>query len=319
MIHDQITRNLYLARLEMETIDNITLNFSDQNIFILNISLGIIMFGVALKLTPEDFKMVLANPIGTLAGVLSQFVVLPMLTFAVIWMLEPKPSFALGMMMVAACPGGNISNFFSAMAKGNIALSVSLTAISSVLAIFMTPINLAFWASMYEPTANLLNEVHMDFWGVLETIVIIMGIPIILGMTFRHKFPGLSEKLHPYMHYGSILIFAAIVILAFMANIDIFLNYIHLVVFLVFVHNAMALISGYQIGRIFGLNEPDRRSLAIETGIQNSGLGLLLIFAFFQGLGGMAIVAAWWGIWHIVAGLSVSYYWNYSVSTVTAK
>ena len=121
------------------------------------------------------------------------------------------------------------------------------------------------------------------------------------------------------MHYGSILIFAAIVILAFTANIDIFLNYIYLVVFLVFVHNAVALLSGYQLGKLFKLNEPDRRSLAIETGIQNSGLGLVLIFAFFDGLGGMAIVAAWWGIWHIVAGMSVSYFWNYRVSTVSAK
>lgn len=303
----------------MESIDNITLNFSDENIFILNISLGIIMFGVALKLTPDDFKMVLANPLGTFVGVLSQFFILPFLTFLIIWLLEPRPSFALGMMMVAACPGGNISNFFSALAKGNIALSVSLTAISSVLAIFMTPINLAFWASMYEPTAQLLTEVSLNFWDVLKTIVIILGIPIILGMTFRHKFPKTSQKLHPYMHYGSILIFAAIVILAFTANIDIFLSYIHMVVLLVFLHNAVALTSGYQLGKVFGLTEPDRRSLAIETGIQNSGLGLLLIFAFFQGLGGMAIVAAWWGIWHIISGMSLAYWWNYRVSTVTAK
>ena len=303
----------------MESIDNITLNFSDQNILILNISLGIIMFGVALKLTVDDFKLVLANPLGTFVGVLSQFIVLPFLTFVVIWLLEPRPSFALGMMMVAACPGGNISNFFSALAKGNIALSVSLTAISSVLAIFMTPINLAFWAGMYEPTSQLLTEVSLNFWDVLQTIIIILGIPIILGMTFRHKFPKTAGKLQPYMHYGSILIFAAIVILAFTANIDIFLNYIHMVVLLVFLHNAIALTTGYQLGRLFKLNEPDRRSLAIETGIQNSGLGLLLIFAFFQGLGGMAIVAAWWGIWHIVSGMSLAYWWNYRVSTVVAK
>ncbi len=303
----------------MESIDNITLNFSDQNLFVLNISLGIIMFGVALKLTPTDFKMVFSNPLGTFVGVFSQFVMLPFLTYVIIWMLEPRPSFALGMMMVAACPGGNISNFFSSLAKGNVALSVSLTAVSSILAIFMTPINLAFWAGMYEPTSQLLTEVSLDFGEVLKTIIIILGIPLILGMTFRYKFPKTAEKLHPYMQYGSILIFAAIVIIAFAANIDIFFNYIYLVVLLVFLHNAVALISGYHLGRLFGLSEPDRRSLAIETGIQNSGLGLLLIFAFFQGLGGMAIVAAWWGIWHIISGMSLSYWWNYRVSTATAK
>ncbi|MFY0607849.1 MAG: bile acid:sodium symporter family protein [Cyclobacteriaceae bacterium] len=294
----------------MESIDSVTLNFSQQNIAILNLSLGLIMFGVALKLTLNDFKMVLSQPICTIAGVISQFLVLPFLTFLMIWITDPKPSFALGMMMVAACPGGNISNFFSALSKGNIALSVSLTAISSVLAIFMTPINLSFWASMYPPTAGLLTEVSLNFWDVLQTIITILGIPIILGMTVRHRFPEWAMKLQPYFHKLSIVIFAIIVILAFSANIDLFLKYIYLVVLLVFAHNAIALAAGYQMGRLFRLPASDRRSLAIETGIQNSGLGLLLIFTFFEGLGGMAIVAAWWGIWHIISGFSIAYWWN---------
>ena len=297
----------------MESIDQVTLNFSQDNLLILNISLGIIMFGVALKLTIQDFKMVLAQPMGTLVGVLSQFLVLPFLTYVMIWVIEPRPSFALGMMMVAACPGGNISNFFSALGKGNIALSVSLTAISSVLAIFMTPINLSFWASMYGPTADLLREVSLSFWDVFKTIVTILGIPIVIGMLVRHRFPKVADRLHPFFHYSSILIFAAIVILAFKANVDLFLEYIHLVVLLVFFHNLIALTAGYQLGALFRLPYADRRSLAIETGIQNSGLGLLLIFAFFEGLGGMAIVAAWWGIWHILSGMTLSYYWKYKV------
>ncbi|MEP4533477.1 MAG: bile acid:sodium symporter family protein [Cyclobacteriaceae bacterium] len=298
----------------MDSIDNITLNFSSENIFILNISLAFIMFGVAMQLTISDFKLILTQPFGTIAGLLSQFLVLPALTFIVIWILEPHPTFALGMMMVASCPGGNISNFFSALSKGNIALSVSLTAVSSVLAVFMTPFNLSFWASAYTPTANLLRAVNLNIGDVFETIVIILAIPLVLGMLVRHHFPNTAQKLHPYMHYSSILIFAAIVIMAFSANVEIFLNYIYLVVLLVFVHNAIALFAGYQMGRLFGLPQADRRTLAIETGIQNSGLGLLLIFAFFEGLGGMAIVAAWWGIWHIIAGLTISYYWKYKVA-----
>lgn len=295
----------------MDAIDNITLNFSAQNLAILNLSLAFIMFGVAMQLTLSDFKLILSQPIGTIAGLLSQFLVLPALTFVLIWVIEPHPTFALGMIMVAACPGGNISNFFSALSNGNIALSVSLTAVSSVLAIFMTPFNLSLWAGLYPPTAVLLREVSLNVGDVFQTIVIILGLPLVLGMFVRHRFPKTAARLHPYMHYSSILIFATIVILAFSANLDIFLQYIYMVVLLVFVHNALALISGYQIGRIFGLPTADRRTLAIETGIQNSGLGLLLIFAFFEGLGGMAIVAAWWGIWHIIAGLTVSYFWKY--------
>ena len=112
------------------------------------------------------------------------------------------------------------------------------------------------------------------------------------------------------MHYSSLVIFAGIVILAFTANFDLFISKIYLVLFIVFIHNAVALTSGYQMGAIFKLPLQDRRTLAIETGIQNSGLGLILIFTFFDGLGGMALVAAWWGIWHILAGLSLSFYWN---------
>lgn len=294
----------------MEPIDEITLNFSEGNLTLLNLSLGFIMFGVALNLDLKDFKLVWGQPLSTLLGLVSQFLLLPLLTYLLVLAFQPLPSFALGMMMVAACPGGNISNFFSSMAKGNIALSVSLTAVSSALSIFMTPINLALWASLYEPTSSLLTEISIDYWDVLKTILMIMGIPIILGMTVKTKWPALAKKMHPFMHYASIGIFAGIIAMAFSANISIFTNYIHMVLGLVFIHNAVALATGYGIGAAFRIPSADRRSLSIETGIQNSGLGLLLIFAFFNGLGGMAIIAAWWGIWHIVSGMIVSLWWN---------
>lgn len=294
----------------MDSIDQITLNFSEANLFYLNLSLGFIMFGVAINLKISDFALVLKNPKAGLAGALSQFLILPALTFLLVLILQPRPSFALGMMLVAACPGGNISNFMSAMAKGNTALSVSLTAVSSSLAIFMTPLNLTLWASLYPPTSGILTQVSLDFWQLLKTITLLLLIPIVLGMLLRKFRPGVADRLHPVMHYSSIFIFAAIVLMAFRANFDLFLEYIHLVIFLVLIHNAVALTAGYQIGRIFGLGSSDRRSIAIETGIQNSGLGLILIFSFFDGLGGMAIVAAWWGIWHILSGLSLAYFWN---------
>lgn len=294
----------------MNEIDQVTLNFSPESLFALNLSLGIIMFGVAINLKPEDFIRVFQNPKSALAGILSQFFVLPALTFLIIWIIEPRPSFALGMMLVAACPGGNISNFMCSMAKGNAALSVSLTAVSSSLAIVMTPLNLAFWSNLYPPTATIITEVSMDFWSMFQTIITILLIPIILGMLLRKWKPRIADRLHPVMHYSSILIFAVIVVLAFSANVDLFLEYIHMVVLLVFIHNAIALTAGYQMGRIFNLDEQDKRSIAIETGIQNSGLGLILIFGFFDGLGGMAIVAAWWGIWHIISGLSIAFFWS---------
>lgn len=303
----------------MNSIDSVVLNFSEGNLFLLNISLGFIMFGVAINLTPEDFLRVLRSPRSAIAGVLSQFILLPFLTFLLIWVIRPLPSLALGMMLVAACPGGNISNFMSSMAKGNTALSVSLTAISSFLAVVMTPINLTLWASLYEPTSLILKEVSLDFWELFRTITMLLIVPIILGMLLRKYRSKFADALHPVMHYTSILIFTVIVLMAFSANLDLFLEYIHYVVFLVLLHNAIALTSGYQVARIFRLPDADKRSLAIETGIQNSGLGLLLIFAFFDGLGGMAIVAAWWGIWHIISGLSLAYFWSRKANLLPAS
>ncbi|MEM9895628.1 MAG: bile acid:sodium symporter family protein [Bacteroidota bacterium] len=299
---------IYLAA--MNTIDDVRLVFDETNLFYLNLSLGFIMFGVAINLRLEDFTRILRNPKPVVLGLFSQFILLPFLTFLLVILSKPLPSLALGMFLVAACPGGNISNFMVKMANGNTALSVSLTAFSSTLAVFATPLNMAIWASLYEPTSILLRTVELDFWNLFRTIVIILLIPVVLGMMLRHYRPKIAKRIEPVMHYGSILIFAAIVLLAFKANFHLFLEYVPLVALLVFSHNALALISGYQLARIGKLRVQDRRSISIETGIQNSGLGLILIFTFFDGLGGMAIVTAWWGIWHIVSGVSLASFWS---------
>ncbi len=299
-----------------ESIDTLQLNLNSGGLHIMNVSLAIIMFGVALELTIEDFRKVAKNPKGTLIGLFSQFFVLPALTFLLVILMKPHPSFALGMMMVAACPGGNISNFFSLLAKGNAALSVSMTAFATLLSIFMTPFNFAFWASLYGPTNAILTEIHLDLFEVFRIIILILGIPLLLGMTLRHFKDTFSQKISPFIKNFGIIFFAGFVIVAFSMNFEHFTSYVHLVIALVFFHNAVALMSGYGLGYLFRLPKPDRKSIAIETGIQNSGLGLLLIFNFFDGLGGMALVAAWWGIWHIIAGLSIGWYWSIGKSTL---
>lgn len=291
------------------SLDSVKLNFSEDSLQILNFCLAVIMFGVALDIKLSDFKKIFYSPKSALVGLLSQFLLLPAVTFLLVWLIQPAPSIALGMMLVAACPGGNISNFMSHLARGNTALSVSLTSLGTVLAIFMTPLNLQIWASLYAPTANLLQEVSLDAWEVFKTIAILIGIPLLLGMYVRQRFPDFSAKLSGKVKPISILIFASFVVIAFINNLEAFLEYIHMVVLVVFFHNLAALSVGFYTGKIFRLPFDTCKTLAIETGIQNSGLGLILIFSFFSGLGGMAIVAAWWGIWHIISGLSLSTYW----------
>ena len=162
-------------------IDNIKINFDTEGLWILNIALAVIMFGVALSIKIADFKRLLQNPKVLLVGIFSQFIILPALTFAAIVIIKPHPSFALGMMMIAACPGGNVSNFFSKMAKGNAALSVSLTAFATVICLIMTPFNLQFYGGLYEPTNEILKTVELNPFKLFELILLILGIPIIMG------------------------------------------------------------------------------------------------------------------------------------------
>lgn len=201
------------------------------------------------------------------------------------------------------------------MSKGNTALSVSLTAIGTVLAIVMTPFNFELWAGLYPPTAKLLKEVQLDALDLFKAILLLAGAPLAIGMFFAHYFPIAAAKVSKGVKPVSILIFVAFIIIAFANNFDHFLKYIHLVLIIVFVHNATALLTGYWAARLSGLSPENQKTIAIETGIQNSGLGLLLIFSFFNGLGGMAIVAAWWGIWHIISGLFIATYWSRRTTT----
>ena len=296
--------------IEDKELDNADLKFDDKNIFIMNLSLGFIMFGVALQLKIDDFKRVFSAPKSVLIGFVSQFIALPFLTFLIVWIFKPMPSVAMGMMIVAACPGGNISNFMTSLANGNTALSVCMTAIASVCAVFMTPLNISFYGGFYPPTAAILEDVNVDFFDMLEILGMILLIPLVMGMTVRYYKPKVADLLNKFTHYGSMIIFGLIIVFAFITNMDLFLKYIHLVIFVVFAHNAIGIFTGFGLARLFKLPSKDQKTLAIETGIQNSGLGLALIFSSFSGMGGMVIVAGWWGIWHIISGLSLAYFFR---------
>jgi BASS family bile acid:Na+ symporter len=295
----------------MQELDNVKINFDNQSLWILNIALAVIMFGVALGINLDDFKRLLKQPKLVLIGVLLQFVLLPLMTFLLILIIKPQPSIALGMMMVAACPGGNISNFMTHLANGNTALSISLTAFGTLIAVFMTPFNFQFYGYLYEPTSLLLKEVQLNPFELLKLVVLILGIPLVLGMLFRSKNEKLAILISKRLKPLSIIVFIIIVIMAFTNNLDVFNDYAQYVVGIGVLHNLLAILLGFMVAKAFNLSFENQKTLAIETGIQNSGLGLLLIFTFFNGLGGMAIMAAFWGIWHIVSGLVISYFWSY--------
>ena len=291
-------------------LDHVHLNFAGDNFWLLNVLLGFIMFGVALEIKSEHFIQLLKHPKPALVGILSQVIITPALTFVLTLILKPSPSIALGMILVAACPGGNISNFISSLAKANVALAVSLTAFSTLMAFITTPLNFTIWASLNPATAPLLKEISISPFEMIKTVVLLLGIPLAIGIFISNKFPKFTAKIIKPIKISSIVIFAAFVLIAFSANIAIFLEYFFVILLLVFIHNSMALGIGFFTAKTFRLAKQDTRTLTIETGIHNSGLGLVLIFAFFNGLGGMAVIAAWWGIWHIISGLAIATYWS---------
>ncbi|MDQ2091744.1 bile acid:sodium symporter family protein [Marimonas arenosa] len=287
-------------------IDEVLLNFSPTSLQILNAILAVVMFSIAIDLKPGDFKKLAHAPKPLLTGLFSQFVVLPALTFCMILATAPQPSIALGLILVAACPGGNISNFITHRAGGNAALSVSMTAFATVGAILLTPVNIAFWGSLYGPTRAILQKTAIDPISVVITVSVMLVLPLCLGVMLNVKRPDITTRLRTPLQYLSMGIFVAFVVLALAANWDIFLQFAGAVAVLVLLHNALALGAGYATASLMGLSAFDRRAVTIETGIQNSGLGLILIFGFFSGLGGMAVVAAFWGIWHLLSGIALA-------------
>jgi BASS family bile acid:Na+ symporter len=293
--------------MDLAAIDQARLNFNPLGLFIINAAIGLMMLGVALELKLEDFKRIFVTPKAPLIGLAAQFALLPAFTFLLTLVLRPPPSIALGMILVAACPGGNLSNIMTFLARGNCAISVSMTAVSTLAAIIMTPLNLALWGSLNPNTAAILRRVSLSPLDVFITVFIILGIPLCIGLLIARSFPALAQKARRPFKIFSLVFFISIVGAALDVNWQNFLNYVGLVFIGVLIHNALALNLGYWCGRLFRLPEQDTRAVSIEVGIQNSGLGLVLVFNFFDGLGGMAILVAWWGIWHIIAGLAAAF------------
>ncbi|UWX55828.1 bile acid:sodium symporter family protein [Maribacter litopenaei] len=292
------------------TLDSVQINFDAEALWLLNIVLALVMFGIALEISIKDFRQLWIKPKPVFVGVVSQFLLLPLITFLLVYLLKPYPSVALGMFMVAACPGGNISNYITHLGGGNTALSVCLTAIATLLAIIMTPLNLEFWGSLYQPTSVILNSVAIEPMEMVKLVALLLGVPLVLGMCVNHWKPLLALKLAKFFKVFSLMFFIFLVFLALINNISIFLEYVLYIFWIVLIHNLLAFLGGFGMAKVFNLNYQNSRSITIETGIQNSGLGLLLIFTFFDGLGGMAILAAFWGIWHMVSGLLLASYWN---------
>jgi BASS family bile acid:Na+ symporter len=299
--------------------DDILLNFNPGTLVILNVVLGLIMLGIALDTTPEDFRIVARRPKPFLIAILAQLVVLPAVTFLLTLALPVTPSMALGMILVACCPPGNISQVLTHRSGGNVALSVSMTAVSNPLYIVALPLSVAFWGSLHPTARDLLESVELSAWQMLVDVLLIIGLPFLLGMALRARLPRFARRVQPFVKWFSLLALVGFIVAALTGNWQYFVAFLGIILLVVTIHDAVALGIGYTTAVLGGLGTRERKAMTFEVGIRNAGLGLGLVFTFFGGLGGMAIVAGWWGIWDIIAGLVVAGLWSRHTARTTGS
>ena len=286
------------------------MQFSSENLLILNVILAFMMFGVSLSLTGEDFRRVLKRPDAPIVGLLAQFVLLPAATCLTTWFFAVDPEMALGMILVASCPGGSFSNIMTWLARANVAVSVSMTAISSLVAMVMTPFNFALYGWLNPHTRSMLTEIQLDSMNILILVVLVLGLPLLVGMMTGKLFPRFAAKAEKPMRVITLLVLLLFVGVAFSNNMDVFLATADRIVILVVLQNMLALGMGAFAGMLTGLPRQDRRAITMEVGIQNSGLGLAILFTFFPQASGMILIAAFWGVWHLISGLLLAWWWS---------
>lgn len=293
-----------LTRIEnTEVLENFTLELGRGSEIGLGLALAMMMFAVALGLRPSHFAFFKHSPRVFLAGLIGQLLVLPALTLALCFYLTPPTSVALGMILVACCPGGNVSNLLVLMAKGNAALSVSLTATSSIAAAFITPIAIVFWCNMYPPTASLLTDIQFNRVDFLIQTGIVLALPLILGMWLAVKQPDLAIKIRqPLLVLGGAGLMLIIVLGSWQYLAKIFAIGVGLF-WLVLLHNTCAFMAGNGVARLVRADRASSIAITYEVGIQNTGLGIVILLTQLGGLGGAAAVLGLWGVWHIFAGL----------------
>lgn len=290
-------------------VDKIEIAFSEGSLTTLKIVIGAILFGIALDTKLSDFAAALRRPGVITIGVLAQFVALPAVTFALTLLLDVRGSVALGMILVACCPPGNVSNVLTHRAKGDVALSVSMTAVSNVLAIFLMPLNFALWGGLHPTGDRLLEDIDVSAVDMLVEVGLVIGVPFVAGITIARIWPRFAAGAHRVVGPVSFLALAGVIAIGVSKNWDIFTEYIGIVLLAVFLHDSLALALGWFIGKATRLPDRSVKAMTFEVGVRNAGLGLLLVFTYFNGLGGMALVAAWWGIWDIIAGLALAQWW----------
>ena len=277
---------------------------------ILSLVLATMVFSVALELRVADFARVAQSPRAVICGLVPQFVLLPGATWLATLALDLPPNTEAAMILVAACPGGSLSNVITHLGRGNTALSVSISAVASVMALVLTPFNFTWMVSTNPATAGWLRELAIDPSGIWWSLLGLLALPMTIGLIVGHRFPALTERFRKPLGSFSLLALLAFIALGLVRERQLLTAQIVPPFVIVVLHNAAGLALGWLCALAFRVAERDRRAVIIEGGMQNSGLALGIIAVQFNADLGMVIIASLWGIWHIVSGLTLAALWR---------
>jgi bile acid:Na+ symporter, BASS family len=299
----------YLTVLATD-IDQLDLKLADGFQLAVKVIVALFLFGIALDTKIGDFRDVARRPWVIFAGLVAQYVVMPGLTVLLTLALDVRGSVAIGMILVVCCPAGNLSNLLTHRARGDVALSVSMTAVSTLVAVVVTPIALAFWCGLNPAADDLLRDVHIDPWDMVGEAVFLIGVPFALGILIAWRRPSVSARARKIVEPAALTLLLLIVVGGLAGQFGTFLDYIGVVAVAIVLQNALSLLVGYGTGRATRLPESGRRAMTLELGLRNTGLALVLALGFFGELGGVAFVAAMWGLWDVITGLTLSTWWR---------
>lgn len=295
--------------MNTETLDSLRIVLDPLGQAGVALALMLVMFGVALGLRVQDFRILADKPSLYIGGVLAQIVLLPLVTFGLIILISPPPSIALGMIVVACCPGGSVSNLLTYLSRGDIAVSVALTATSSMLAALLTPVSTLFWAQAYAPTAELLVSLDVNPLLFIGQTTLLLALPLAAGMIVAAKAPDIAERIRKRTTIAGAAVLGATIVYGIAYFYPILWPAVGLLISITILHNTAAFATGAVVGMVLTKQSSIRRALTFEVGIQNAGLALIILLAQLKGVGGAAAIAAVWGVWDLIAGglLAISY------------
>ena len=276
--------------------------------WVINPMLGLIMFGMGLTLNARDFRVVLSRPRDVLIGCMAQFTVMPLVAWVLVRLFRLPADLALGVILVGCCPGGTASNVITYLAGGDLALSVGMTATSTLLAPLLTPLLTWLMAGTYAP---------VDAWGMLQSILYVVIAPILGGLLLQRLLPRTTQKAVAYLPAFSSLMIALLVSIIVAHNAPRLLTGGWLVILVVVLHNLCGLGLGYVLGRLLGLSHPKRVAVSVEVGMQNSGLACSLATLHFAAFPLAPIPGAIFSVWHNISGAIVARLYSRTDKSVT--